>query len=124
MLSGQHTGTYWYHSHVGLQAMSAHGSFIIEDPDDPYAGAYGQDIPLIVGDTFHKPQEDILHGLLGEPFVWAGTAKALTLNGRMIGGVCNETEAALQQVSCADAPAPQEPQVIHLDYEQAVRLRW
>ena len=121
-------GTYWYHSHVGLQVMSAYGSLIIEDPDDPYADEYCQDVPLMVSDTFHKPQEKIIAGLYGEPFQWIGTAKALTINGKMIGGVCNETEAAAQEVSCADrpadGPAEEQPHVIHLDYEQTARLRW
>lgn len=37
-------GTYWYHSHEGLQyADGVRGAFIIYDPEDPYLNLYDVD---------------------------------------------------------------------------------
>lgn len=44
-----HPGTYWYHSHSGLQLESGlYGAFIIEDPNE--AGAYDEEWVLLLDD--------------------------------------------------------------------------
>ncbi|MBB1023848.1 MULTISPECIES: multicopper oxidase family protein [unclassified Dietzia] len=60
-----HAGTYWYHSHSGLQADEAMlGALIVEDPKDPY----GADVDLVVvlddWTVGHGPSpEDLLRAL-------------------------------------------------------------
>lgn len=35
-LTAEDKGTYFYHSHAGVQAMTAHGALVVEDPSGPY----------------------------------------------------------------------------------------
>lgn len=73
-------GTYFYHSHVGFQAITAHGPLIVEDADDkPYN--YDGDISIVAADYYRKLDTDIEAGLLANPFVWSGEPDALLLNG-------------------------------------------
>ncbi|WP_372918047.1 multicopper oxidase domain-containing protein [Salegentibacter sp.] len=50
-------GTYWYHSHTGLQEQDGvYGSFVIEDPEEDLD--YDEDLVLVLADwTFEKPTE-------------------------------------------------------------------
>lgn len=50
-------GTYWYHSHTGLQEQNGvYGSFVIEDPKEDLD--YDSDLVLVLADwTFEKPTE-------------------------------------------------------------------
>ena len=50
-------GTYWYHSHTGLQEQDGvYGSFVIEDPEEDLE--YDSDLVLVLADwTFEKPTE-------------------------------------------------------------------
>lgn len=60
-----HPGTYWYHSHTGLQIESGlHGSFIIDDPNE--RGGYDREWILVLDDWtlgLGKTPEEILKGL-------------------------------------------------------------
>ena len=60
-----HPGTYWYHSHTGLQIESGlYGSFIIDDPNE--RGEYDREWILVLDDWtlgLGKTPEEILKGL-------------------------------------------------------------
>jgi iron transport multicopper oxidase len=44
-------GTYWYHSHnLGQYPDGLRGPFIVNDPHDPYAGQYDEEIIMSVSD--------------------------------------------------------------------------
>ncbi|MGB0922146.1 MAG: copper resistance system multicopper oxidase [Alphaproteobacteria bacterium] len=50
------SGTYWYHSHSGLQEQLGHYGPIIIDPKDPDPVAYDREYVLVLGDwTFENP---------------------------------------------------------------------
>lgn len=74
-------GTYFYHSHVGYQSISAHGILIVEDYEQPpydYAG----DFSLLMGDFYNKTDEDIVSGLTADPFEGPGPVHAIVMNGQ------------------------------------------
>jgi L-ascorbate oxidase len=74
-------GTFFYHSHVGFQSVSAHGPLIIKDRCPPKdAPQYDEDISLMVADYFNKTDEQIETGLLGNPFQWSGETNAILIN--------------------------------------------
>ncbi len=55
-------GTYWMHSHVGLQEQSLHAApLIIHDPAE--AGLDEQDVVILLHDFTFKDPDEILHGL-------------------------------------------------------------
>lgn len=73
-------GTYFYHSHVGFQAVSAAGPLIIEDFGPP-PFEYDEERIVFIQDYFNKSDETIEKGLQAVPFVWSGETNAVMLNG-------------------------------------------
>ncbi|KAJ8122077.1 hypothetical protein O1611_g9934 [Lasiodiplodia mahajangana] len=74
-------GTYFYHSHVGFQSMTAHGVIYIEDAGTP-PYKWDEDVPVVLGDFYHKCDEEIESDLLATPFVWPGEPDSLVFNDR------------------------------------------
>ncbi|KAI0002709.1 putative multicopper oxidase [Xylariaceae sp. FL0662B] len=74
-------GTYFYHSHIGFQAVTAHGLLIVEDAGTP-PYQYDDDIPIVFADWYMKSDQEIEQGLVALPFVWSGEPDALILNDR------------------------------------------
>lgn len=58
----QQSGTYWYHSHFGLQEQQGlSGPLIIDDPDEPHD--YDEDLVVYLSDAPDRPVERIVPGL-------------------------------------------------------------
>ncbi|KAI1080351.1 putative multicopper oxidase [Whalleya microplaca] len=74
-------GTYFYHSHIGFQAVTAHGLLIVEDAETP-PYEYDGDIPIVFADWYEKGDQEIEQGLLATPFKWSGEPDALIFNDR------------------------------------------
>ncbi|EMC95519.1 hypothetical protein BAUCODRAFT_122835 [Baudoinia panamericana UAMH 10762] len=73
-------GTYFYHSHVGFQAVSATGPLIVEDRGvPPYA--YDEERVVQFTDYFNKTDPVIEQGLVSNPFTWSGETNAILING-------------------------------------------
>lgn len=96
-------GTYFYHSHVGLQALSANGALIVRDSEQP---PYEYDDERIVHltDYFKEMDTEIVNGLTGNPFVWSGESEAILVNG--LGTIDNATTG---DASCSLAALQFEP---------------
>ncbi|GAB1316147.1 Laccase-like multicopper oxidase 1 [Madurella fahalii] len=74
-------GTYFYHSHVDMQALSAAGPLIVEDCGPP-PHQYDDERILHFQDYFNKSDHDMMKGLAASPFVWAGEVHGVILNGK------------------------------------------
>ncbi|KAK1520268.1 L-ascorbate oxidase [Colletotrichum costaricense] len=74
------SGTYFYHSHVGFQAMTASGPLIIEDKAEP-PYAYDEERIVFLTDYFNKTDTVIEKGLVATPFTWSGETNAVLING-------------------------------------------
>ncbi|KAF6824932.1 l-ascorbate oxidase [Colletotrichum musicola] len=74
------SGTYFYHSHVGFQAMTAAGPLIIGDNTKP-PYAYDEERIVFLTDYFNKTDSTIEKGLIGTPFTWSGETNAVLING-------------------------------------------
>ena len=77
-------GTYFYHSHIGFQAVTAAGPLIVEEAGKP-PYQYDDERIIALADIFEKSDEDIEHGLLGKdntPFVWSGETAYVLVNGQ------------------------------------------
>ncbi|KAK0744311.1 Cupredoxin [Apiosordaria backusii] len=74
-------GTYFYHSHVEMQALSVAGPLIVDDcGSSPYH--YDDERILHFQDFFTKSDQDMLHGVTGSPFQWTGETHGILLNGK------------------------------------------
>ncbi|KAH6617183.1 Cupredoxin [Chaetomium tenue] len=81
-------GSYFYHSHVGLQALSCTGPLIVEDcGGSPYD--YDDERILLFQDHFQRKDQDMIQGLLANPFTWMGETSGVVLNGK--GVALNQT---------------------------------
>ena len=58
----QQAGTFWYHSHFGLQEQQGLGGpLIIEDPNEPQA--YDEDLVVMLGDVIDIPVSEVIPGI-------------------------------------------------------------
>ncbi|CAI7632070.1 unnamed protein product [Penicillium pancosmium] len=73
-------GTYFYHSHVGFQAVSANGPLIV-DSCDPPPFSYDEERTILLSDFFNETDKDIIDGLTSTNFTWSGETKAILVNG-------------------------------------------
>lgn len=76
-------GTYFYHSHVGIQALTSFGALIVEDCS-PLPYAYDDERVLLWHEHYKQDDETFVNGLLAVPLNFGGEVVALMLNG---GGV-------------------------------------
>lgn len=107
-------GTYFYHSHVGFQAVTAHGALIVEEKDGakpPYD--YDDDLSVVVADYYRKQDTEIEAGLLANPFLWSGEPDAILLNGHS----GNKSFSTASDDSC-------KPAVITVDPGKTYRVRF
>ncbi|GKT51000.1 multicopper oxidase aurL2 [Colletotrichum spaethianum] len=74
------SGTYFYHSHVGFQAVTASGPLIIEDKAEP-PYEYDEERIVYFTDYFNKSDSEIEKGLTATPFTWSGETNAVLING-------------------------------------------
>ncbi|KAI1350407.1 L-ascorbate oxidase [Xylaria sp. FL0043] len=74
-------GTYFYHSHIGFQAMTAHGVLLVEDADPP-PYQWDADVPVVLGDFYSKSDREIETDLTSTPFKWPGEPDSLIFNDR------------------------------------------
>jgi L-ascorbate oxidase len=91
-------GTYFYHSHVGFQAVSCAGPLIVGDSHyKPYH--YDEEKIIFIQDVFLKDDLTIEKGLVATPLSWSGEAAALMVNGQgggsSNGTSCNSTLATI-----------------------------
>nr|BAA24288.1 ascorbate oxidase [Acremonium sp. HI-25] len=77
-------GTYFYHSHVGMQALTASGALIVEGCERP-PYQYDDERTLHWSDFFPQTDHEIEVGLQSVPLVWPGEVRAVLLNGKGIG---------------------------------------
>ncbi|KAK4225731.1 putative L-ascorbate oxidase [Podospora fimiseda] len=74
-------GTYYYHSHVMMQALSATGPIIVDDCGvSPYE--YDDERIFHFQDYFSKSEQDMEKGIMGVPFKWTGETHGIALNGK------------------------------------------
>jgi L-ascorbate oxidase len=75
-----YAGTYFYHSHVGFQAVTASGPLIVEGHTFPYK--YDDERIVHLTDFFSSTDEVIESDLTGPNFVWPGETNDILVNGQ------------------------------------------
>ncbi|KAK4187405.1 putative L-ascorbate oxidase [Podospora australis] len=74
-------GTYFYHSHVEMQALSCTGPLIVDDcGGSPYQ--YDDERILQFQDFFQKSDDEMLKGVTNSSFQWTGETHGILLNGK------------------------------------------
>ncbi|CAF0774400.1 unnamed protein product [Adineta steineri] len=76
-------GTYFYHSHAGLQSATAFGALIVHDRRQDWNTTEVSTGPLLFSDLWFSPDRITQeNGLLASPFVWQGEPTYLLINGK------------------------------------------
>lgn len=74
-------GSYFYHSHVGFQSVSASGPLIIEDRLKPYH--YDEERIVYLQDVFQETDDVIEQGLTARyNWTWSGESAMILVNGQ------------------------------------------
>ncbi|KAI9652234.1 MAG: hypothetical protein M1831_007143 [Alyxoria varia] len=105
-------GSYFYHSHVGFQTVSATGPLIVEDPVGKAPCDYDEERILFLTELYPRTDEDIVDGLIAAPFVWSGEPQAILVNGH-------------GALSTSSNPLPKEcaPEVFEVEPSKTYRFR-
>ncbi|KAH6842656.1 Cupredoxin [Chaetomium sp. MPI-CAGE-AT-0009] len=74
-------GSYFYHSHVDLQALTCTGPLIVDDCGSPPYD-YDDERILLFHDHFQQKDQDMIQGLTSVPFAWMGETRGVLLNGK------------------------------------------
>ncbi|KAI0123766.1 Cupredoxin [Xylariales sp. AK1849] len=74
--------TYFYHSHVEFQSVTAHGLLLVEGANGTTPYEYDDDIPVVLSDCYRNEDEVLEAGLVANPFEWSGEPLALVMNNR------------------------------------------
>lgn len=91
------SGTYFYHSHIGTQALSCSGALIIDDCGEP-PYKYDDERTLHWSDYFNVTDKVLEDGLEAVPFVFGGETQGVLLNGK---GIALGHEASENSSSCS-----------------------
>ena len=105
-----YAGTYFYHSHIGFQAVTAAGPLIIEESGKP-PYEYDDERIIALSDIFEKSDTDIEHGLIGNPFQWSGEPVNVLVNGQ------GQLPGSTASTGC-------EPALIIVEPEKTYRFRF
>lgn len=90
-------GTYFYHSHVGFQAVTASGGLVVKDAGAP-PYQYDDEIILEVGDFYPEDDTTIFDMLTAIPQQWPGDPTAIMVNGQS--GTAPTIDNATPDLSC------------------------
>ncbi|KAK3332304.1 laccase-like protein [Cercophora scortea] len=75
------SGTYFYHSHVEMQAMSCSGPLIVDDCGaSPYT--YDDERIFHFQDWYHETDQQLVNEVKGVPYQWTGETNGILLNGQ------------------------------------------
>lgn len=74
-------GTFFYHSHIGMQALTATGALIVEDCG-PAPYEYDDERVLLFHEHYKQTDHEFEAGLLAAPLRFGGEVVALMLNGQ------------------------------------------
>lgn len=77
-----YAGTYFYHSHLGFQAVTASGPLIVEDSDDTCSYEYDDERIVYLTDLFLNTDEVIENDLAGPNVTWPGETNDILVNGQ------------------------------------------
>ncbi|XP_055344067.1 uncharacterized protein LOC129592127 [Paramacrobiotus metropolitanus] len=76
-------GTYFYHSHVGFQSITASGVLIVDEADGkkpPYD--YDDELIILFSDVYFQNDSFMLNDLTSRPFTWSGDPDNVAVNGK------------------------------------------
>lgn len=110
-------GTFFYHAHSGYQQSTLHGALIIHAKDFACPYQYDEEKTLIVNDLWHRTDQDLIAGLLSQPFKWVGNPQSILFNQKTYTDwECSEDDNSCDTSTCGF-------EVIKVDPGKTYRIR-
>ncbi|KAI0402419.1 Cupredoxin [Xylaria palmicola] len=93
-------GTYFYHAHVGFQAVTATGPLIVESAETP-PYAYDDERIVFLQELFNRTDAEAEAGLVATPLRWTGEPQSWLINGKGISsyGIVDPATATLDVIN-------------------------
>lgn len=110
-------GTYFYHAHIGMQALTVTGALIVQDcggTPPPYQ--YDEERVLLFHEHYKQTDAVFEAGLLAAPLVFGGEVQALMLNGQ--GVAINHTAGEIPGDTSCQLP------VLEVEPDKTYRFRF
>ena len=118
-------GTYFYHSHVGFQAVSAAGPLIVEESSGKPPYEYDDERMLLLSELYNQTNDVIEEGLTAAPFRFSGETEAILVNGKSYPALNAEQVNTLPPYSTSplDASLTCAPEVVEVEPGCTYRVR-
>ncbi|OKL61583.1 hypothetical protein UA08_03264 [Talaromyces atroroseus] len=120
-------GTYFYHSHVAFQAVSAAGPLIVLEADGEHPYDYDEERMLFFSELYNNTDDTIQDGLTlpYAQFLWSGEAETILVNGNGFPVLPdNETGATLPpQKAQSIGSTSCGPEIIQVEPNKTYRFR-
>ncbi|KAJ5155839.1 L-ascorbate oxidase [Penicillium capsulatum] len=121
-------GTYFYHSHVGFQAVSAAGPLIVEEQDGHIPYEYDDERVLFLSEAFNYTDKMVEQGMSipVANFKWPGEAGSILVNGKSYRSLDGEKTVTSKPYNPESAPLPDEPcepEIIKVKPNTTYRMR-
>lgn len=101
-----HSGTFFYHAHVGsLNVDGVYGLIIVRDLNIiEHMPIYDDEIHMMVSDWYHESTATLTSGLEHNPFMWSGVGQSILINGKGYSRECalNGIQSTVSHVSYSD----------------------
>ncbi|KAI0534387.1 Cupredoxin [Xylaria digitata] len=93
-------GTYFYHAHVGFEAITATGPLIVESAEPP-PYEYDDERIVFLQELYNQTDTEVEDGLLSAPLRWPGEPKCWLINGKGISnyGIVDPSSATLDIIN-------------------------
>ncbi|KAI1121219.1 Cupredoxin [Nemania abortiva] len=93
-------GTYFYHAHVGFQAITATGPLIVESAESP-PYTYDDERIVFLQELFNQTDTQVEEGLEATPLRWTGDPQSWLINGKGISnyGIVDPSSAGLSVIN-------------------------
>ncbi|DBA04532.1 TPA: hypothetical protein N0F65_011080, partial [Lagenidium giganteum] len=86
VMRATHAGTFIYHGHIRLSPVNLFGMLIVEDEQPGFfpnwPAPIAHETPMLLGDAWSKPSNELLTGLKAETLTWIGNPQVLLMNER------------------------------------------
>ncbi|EEA25167.1 hypothetical protein TMatcc_006611 [Talaromyces marneffei ATCC 18224] len=121
-------GTYFYHSHVGFQAVSASGPLIVEEAERLVPYEYDEERMLFLSELFNNTDKTIQEGLTAPltGFLWPGESESILVNGNGLPALLgNETDANMppDNADLSGGNTTCHPEIIEVEANKTYRFR-
>lgn len=118
-------GSYFYHSHVGFQAVTAAGPMIVREACGKPPYDYDEEHIFMITELYNLTDASIERGLVADPFVFSGETEAILVNGKATHALSANATNVKKPYPAPRAGSPTcGPEIFHVLPNKTYRFRF